>query len=109
MIKTVVICKYAKMALNKIRANVKKKKKNKFHRPLPFLNSLNAFWIFYYPPVSSIFIYLCFSLQDAEYQVTSPMSQTVSFSIQPEVQLRFLNPNDIDEVKTLCQDWFPIE
>ncbi|XP_064629513.1 N-alpha-acetyltransferase 60-like [Lineus longissimus] len=37
------------------------------------------------------------------------MSQTVSFSLQPEVQLRFLNPNDIDEVKTLCQDWFPIE
>lgn len=26
-----------------------------------------------------------------------------------EVQLRFLCPTDLDEVRTLCQDWFPIE
>lgn len=26
-----------------------------------------------------------------------------------DVQLRFLCPNDLDEVRTLCQDWFPIE
>eukprot|EP00795_Rhopilema_esculentum_P009429 gene9429-17145_t len=26
-----------------------------------------------------------------------------------KVQLRFLGPNDIDEFKVLCRDWFPIE
>ncbi|XP_074647467.1 N-alpha-acetyltransferase 60-like [Tubulanus polymorphus] len=39
-----------------------------------------------------------------------PMSQTtITFSIQPEVQLRFLNSGDIDEIKLLCRDWFPID
>ena len=27
----------------------------------------------------------------------------------PELQLRFLNPGDIPEVKRLCREWFPIE
>ena len=27
----------------------------------------------------------------------------------PELQLRFLNPTDIPEVKRLCREWFPIE
>jgi hypothetical protein len=27
----------------------------------------------------------------------------------PEVQLRFLNPGDLCEVKQLCKEWFPIE
>ena len=27
----------------------------------------------------------------------------------PELQLRFLNPSDIPEVKRLCKEWFPIE
>lgn len=27
----------------------------------------------------------------------------------PELQLRFLNPSDIPEVKRLCREWFPIE
>lgn len=26
-----------------------------------------------------------------------------------DVQLRFLCPTDFDEVRALCQDWFPIE
>lgn len=26
-----------------------------------------------------------------------------------DVQLRFLCPADLDEVRALCQDWFPIE
>ncbi|CAH1793889.1 unnamed protein product [Owenia fusiformis] len=34
---------------------------------------------------------------------------TVSFSLQHEVQLRFLTPQDIDVVKQLCHEWFPIE
>ncbi|KAL3877874.1 hypothetical protein ACJMK2_035518 [Sinanodonta woodiana] len=37
------------------------------------------------------------------------MSQLQSFSIQREVQLRFLCPEDLDEVKRLCTEWFPIE
>lgn len=31
------------------------------------------------------------------------------FNVQREVQLRFLNPSDIPEVKRLCAEWFPIE
>ncbi len=27
----------------------------------------------------------------------------------PELQLRFLNPGDLPEVKRLCREWFPIE
>ena len=30
-------------------------------------------------------------------------------SIQNEIQLRFLNPTDIAELKELCRDWFPVE
>lgn len=26
-----------------------------------------------------------------------------------DVQLRFLCPDDLDEVRALCQEWFPIE
>ncbi|XP_069123321.1 N-alpha-acetyltransferase 60-like [Argopecten irradians] len=37
------------------------------------------------------------------------MCQPMSFSVQREVQLRFLCPADIDEVKKLCREWFPIE
>lgn len=37
------------------------------------------------------------------------MTELVSFSIQREVQLRFLSPADIPEVKKLCAEWFPIE
>lgn len=37
------------------------------------------------------------------------MSEAQSFSIQREVQLRFLSPADIPEVKKLCTEWFPIE
>ena len=35
------------------------------------------------------------------------MSQVLC--IQREIQLRFLCPDDISEVKKLCTDWFPIE
>ena len=37
------------------------------------------------------------------------MTEARSFSIQREVQLRFLTPEDIPEVKKLCAEWFPIE
>ncbi|XP_067673739.1 N-alpha-acetyltransferase 60-like [Haliotis asinina] len=37
------------------------------------------------------------------------MSQVLSLCVQQEVQLRFLCPHDLDEVKRLCAEWFPIE
>lgn len=37
------------------------------------------------------------------------MTEARTFSIQREVQLRFLTPEDIPEVKKLCAEWFPIE
>ena len=33
---------------------------------------------------------------------------TVPLCILGEVQLRFLCPDDLEEVRTLCQEWFPI-
>ena len=46
---------------------------------------------------------------------TQPLQSTCTFSRvpplinSPELQLRFLNPSDIPEVKRLCKEWFPIE
>ncbi|XP_052263747.1 N-alpha-acetyltransferase 60-like [Dreissena polymorpha] len=37
------------------------------------------------------------------------MTEVKTLTIQREVQLRFLSPEDIPEVKRLCADWFPIE
>lgn len=35
-------------------------------------------------------------------------SVTVPLCVRGEVQLRFLCPEDLEEVRALCQDWFPI-
>ena len=35
-------------------------------------------------------------------------SCTVPLCVLSDLQLRFLCPDDLDEVRTLCQDWFPI-
>jgi len=35
------------------------------------------------------------------------MSQARSYSLQREVQLRFLSPDDIPVIKRLCEEWFP--
>ena len=37
------------------------------------------------------------------------MTQVKAFHMQQEVQLRFLCPSDVGEVKKLCSEWFPIE
>ncbi|KAL8601517.1 hypothetical protein ACOMHN_000459 [Nucella lapillus] len=37
------------------------------------------------------------------------MLQVQPFRMQQEVQLRFLCPSDVGEVKKLCSEWFPIE
>ncbi|XP_076458209.1 N-alpha-acetyltransferase 60-like [Babylonia areolata] len=37
------------------------------------------------------------------------MLQVQAFRMQQEVQLRFLCPSDVGEVKKLCSEWFPIE
>ena len=34
---------------------------------------------------------------------------TVPLVNQGELQLRFLTPQDLSEVKRLCQEWFPVE
>lgn len=39
--------------------------------------------------------------------VTTP-AVTVPLCVLGEVQLRFLCPDDLEEVRSLCQDWFPI-
>ena len=50
-----------------------------------------------------------------EISSTQPLQSTCTFSRvpplinSPELQLRFLNPSDIPEVKRLCREWFPIE
>lgn len=36
-------------------------------------------------------------------------NKEIIFHSLAEVQLRFLCPDDLDEVRALCQDWFPIE
>lgn len=41
--------------------------------------------------------------------MSSSSSQVHSFNIQRLIQLRFLCPDDIAEVKKLCAEWFPIE
>lgn len=33
----------------------------------------------------------------------------ISLCSLAEVQLRFLCPDDLDEVRALCEEWFPIE
>lgn len=46
-----------------------------------------------------------------DYPDTSELSvvtPTVPLCFLGEVQLRFLCPNDLEEVRALCQDWFPI-
>jgi len=42
-------------------------------------------------------------LMRASHQVSVPMVNCM------ELQLRFLSPQDLDQVKLLCRDWFPIE
>ena len=40
---------------------------------------------------------------------TKKSLNTGGIDIKNDIHLRFLNPNDIYELKTLCSDWFPVE
>ncbi len=51
----------------------------------------------------NVFVFLQFGSPDSEGDHGPPLLNS------PEVQLRFLNPGDLCEVKRLCQEWFPIE
>ena len=42
-------------------------------------------------------------------QTAFSLSRVPPLINSPELQLRFLNPSDIPEVKRLCREWFPIE
>ncbi|XP_060828441.1 N-alpha-acetyltransferase 60 [Bombus pascuorum] len=42
-------------------------------------------------------------------QKTSVIPATVPLCVLGDVQLRFLCPDDLEEVRALCQDWFPID
>lgn len=46
------------------------------------------------------------SMKNSTINSTTPI--TVPLCVLGEVQLRFLCPDDIEEVRALCQDWFPI-
>jgi len=48
------------------------------------------------------------SLTTATPVATSSAAVTVPLCVLGEVQLRFLCPDDLEEVRSLCQDWFPI-
>lgn len=37
------------------------------------------------------------------------MSQTKPLSLKNDVKFRFLAPGDVNEIKRLCHEWFPIE
>merc|ERR1712035_75603 len=45
---------------------------------------------------------------DVDSRVTTP-THSPSFSSTTELQLRFLCPSDLDQVKELCKEWFPIQ
>lgn len=40
---------------------------------------------------------------------TQQLHASVPLCLTSDVQLRFLCPDDLEEVRTLCQDWFPID
>lgn len=76
--------------------------------------------------INSGSIHNCTNLQDTRLALTSLISASTttttaavplhgSFSkiannhIANKISLRFLNPDDINELKTLCSEWFPVE
>lgn len=47
---------------------------------------------------------------NVEYNVAGQQQHAaVPLCLTSDVQLRFLCPDDLEEVRTLCQDWFPID
>jgi len=47
--------------------------------------------------------------KDTDSHVTTTPTHSPSFSSTTELQLRFLCPSDLDQVKDLCKEWFPIQ
>lgn len=45
---------------------------------------------------------------DPNGDISNKSSTTVPLCVLGEVQLRFLCPDDLEEVRALCQEWFPI-
>lgn len=44
-----------------------------------------------------------------DYSANNQQQAAVPLCLISDVQLRFLCPDDLEEVRTLCQDWFPID
>ncbi|XP_066587446.1 N-alpha-acetyltransferase 60 [Prorops nasuta] len=49
------------------------------------------------------------NLPNTNSPIITSSSVTVPLCVLGEVQLRFLCPDDLEEVRALCQDWFPID
>lgn len=43
------------------------------------------------------------------FDTKNPQQTSIPLCSINDVQLRFLCPDDLEEVRTLCQDWFPID
>jgi hypothetical protein len=41
--------------------------------------------------------------------IDSEITISSSFDINNDIELRFLRPSDIDELKQLCAEWFPVK
>jgi hypothetical protein len=41
--------------------------------------------------------------------INSEVTISSSFDINNDIELRFLRPSDIDELKQLCAEWFPVK
>lgn len=78
----------------------------------PFTAASNAPFMVSFRDIARTEGTLCFSPLCPAFQFASPdtvRDRHPPLMNSPEVQLRFLNPGDLCEVKRLCKEWFPID
>lgn len=61
------------------------------------------------PPVAPRHQHLHLHQQQHHYHHHHPNTQRIPLVNSPDLQLRFLSPSDLPEVKRLCKEWFPID
>nr|CAG4643441.1 EOG090X0BM0 [Ilyocryptus agilis] len=59
--------------------------------------------------MTSLNWYLSAKDSNKEHQASTPSYSSPRLSSTNELQLRFLCPSDLDQVKELCKEWFPIQ